>query len=352
MGSRLKLPPYVHAFVDRHGKPRYYLRRPGFKRMPLPGIPYSPEFMEAHAAGMAGSIMPKIEPGASRTKVGTVGALAVAYLTSAPFRSLAVTTQQTYRGIIESFRAEHGDKRVALLQREHIARLISKKAATPAAANNLLRMLRTLMQFAVNEGIRGDDPTTGVKPVKGRFEGFHTWTEDEIATYEAKHPIGTRARLALGLLLFSAQRRGDVVRMGRQHVRDGVLAIRQQKTGTLVEIPVHPKLAEIIEATPNDHLTFLVTEFGKSFSPAGFGNLFRNWCREAGLPDVCSAHGLRKAASRRLAEAGCTAHEIMAITGHKTLKEVTRYTAAVDRKLLGESAMAKIRNRTSIGKPE
>lgn len=349
---RLRLPPYVHAFVDRHGKARYYLRRPGFKRLPLPGAPYSPEFMEAHAAGMAGLDAPRLEIGASGTTPGTVGAVVVAYFNSAAFRTLAPTTQRTYRGIVEAFRSEHGDKRIALLQREHIARLIHRKAATPAAANNLLRMLRTLLQFAMNEGFRKDDPTAGVKPVKSRSEGFHTWSEEEIAAFEARHALGSRARLALSLLLYTAQRRGDVVRMGRQHIRDGTLTCRQGKTGAVVQIPVHADLRAAIDACPNDHLTFLVTESGKPFSPAGFGNLFREWCREAGLPEACSAHGLRKAAARRLAEAQCTAHQIMAITGHRTLKEVTRYTAAVDRKRLAASAMEKFIAGTAIGKPK
>lgn len=353
MGPRLKLPPYVHAFTDRHGKSRYYLRRPGFKRIPLPGLPWSPEFMAAHSGGMAGDIAGgQLAPGENRTRPGTISALIVAYFNSAQFKSLSRSTQTTYRGIVERFRIDHGDKRVALLERDHIAKMLRQKVGTPAAANNWLRMVRMLMQFAVTEGMRRDDPTLGVKGIKSKSEGFHTWTEDEICAFEAHHAIGTRARLALALLLFTAQRRGDVVRMGRQHIRNGVLSIRQQKTGTLVEIPVHVELAKIIEATPAENLTFLVTEYGKPFSPAGFGNLFRDWCRSAGLLEHCSAHGLRKAASRRLAEAGCTAHEIMAITGHLTLKEVTRYTAAVDRKRLAVTAMQKTATRTSVGKPE
>lgn len=154
------------------------------------------------------------------------------------------------------------------------------------------------------------------------------------------------------LLLYTAQRRSDVVRMGRQHVRDGILTMRQQKTGAEVSIPMHPQLQAIIAATAKDNLTFLVTGAGKPFSPAGFTNWFRQCCNEAGLPKGCSPHGLRKAASRRLAEHGCSPHEIMAITGHKTLKEVTRYTAAVDRKRLAITAMSKTITGTSSGKPE
>jgi len=305
--------------------------------------------MRAYETALAGEA-PRVEVGASRTRPGTVNAAVIGYFNSKGFRSLSSATQTTYRGILEGFRSEHGDKRIALLDRKHIERLISKKAETPSAANNLLRMLRVLMQFAVGDGMRRDDPTAGVRGIKVRTGGFHSWSEDEIAAFEARHPIGTRARLALALLLYSAQRRSDVVRMGRQHVRDGVLTIQQQKTGMTVDVPLHFELKTILDATPSDNLTFLVTTLGKPFSPAGFTNWFRERCNEAGLPRGCAPHGLRKAASRRLAEHGCTAHEIMAITGHTTLKEVSRYTAAIRRKHLAARAMSKI--GTSSGKPE
>jgi integrase len=348
---KMRLPPYVQAFTDRHGRARYYFRRPGYARISLPGLPWSPEFMAAHEAAMKGEGLPRHEIGADRTMPGTINALCVAYFASGDFKMLSESTQATYRGILERFREEHGTKRVALLQREHISRMMSGKAERPAAAHNLLRMIRLVMKFAVTHGWRRDDPTIGLKSPKMKSGGFYTWTEADIAKFEAKHLIGSRARLALALLLYTAQRRSDAIRMGKQHIRDGVLAIRQKKTGTLVEVPVHTDLRAIIDATPSDHLTFLTTDSGKPFTAAGFGNWFRDVCREAGLPKGCAAHGLRKAASRRLAEAGCTAHEIMAWTGHKTLREVTRYTEAADRRALAVTAIEKLGKRTSSVKP-
>jgi integrase len=128
--------------------------------------------------------------------------------------------------------------------------------------------------------------------------------------------------------------------MGRQHLRDGVLYVRQQKTGIELAIPLHPTLATAIAEMAADHLTLLTTQTGKPFSAAGFGNWFRDRCNEARLPH-CSAHGLRKAAARRLAEAGCTMHEIAAITGHASLSEVQRYTKAADQARLARAAMDK-----------
>jgi hypothetical protein len=148
--------------------------------------------------------------------------------------------------------------------------------------------------------------------------GIPTWTEDEIARYEQRHPPGTKARLALELLLQTGHARSDVVRMGRQHIKDGVLSMRRQKTDVAFDIPVLPGLAREIELHPKDQLTFLTTEWGKPFTPAGFGNWFRDPCNEAGLPQ-CSARGLRKASAVRHALRGATAPELMAWHGWNSI---------------------------------
>jgi integrase len=165
--------------------------------------------------------------------------------------------------------------------------------------------------------------------------------EEDIAAFEARWPIGTRQRLALALLLYTGQRRGDVVRMGRQHISGDAIRVVQGKTGASLLIPIHRELKQAIADTPNGNLTFLTTAFGKAFTAAGFGNWFRDACDEAGLKGR-SAHGLRKAAARRLAEAGCSALQIGAITGHKTLKEIARYTAAADQERMARDAVDRL----------
>jgi integrase len=296
--------------------------------------------MTAYAAAMAGQ-MP-ITIGARRVKPGTIAALAVTYLTLPKFLAKSSATQATYRNIVERFRVEHGDKPVASLERKHLTAMLAKKVKTPAAANHWLRLIKTMMTLAVDEGMRPDNPAAGLEPLKHRSPGFHTWTEEQIAAFEARYPIGTKARLALALLLYTAQRRSDVVRMGRQHVRGGVVHIRQQKTGKVMTIPLHPVLATVIEAAPMDQLTFLVTEYGKPFTAAGFGNWFRQRCDEARLAKECTAHGLRKAACRRLAEAGCSASQIAAISGHATLREVERYVKMADQERLARAAISAV----------
>jgi len=173
----------------------------------------------------------------------------------------------------------------------------NEKVVLPARLREIshVRLLRILLALARDEGIRDDDPTVGIKRPKLSAEGWHTWTEDEIAAFEAKHAVGTQARLAFSLALYTGQRSADLIRMGKQHVRDGRISVAQQKTGRRLWIPLHPDLNAIIAATPADHLTFLVTQWGKPHASANsFGQRIKLWAREAGLIGT-PLHGLRKA---------------------------------------------------------
>ena len=333
----MKLPKYVQAWVDREGRAHHYFRRAGYPRVRLPGLPWSPRFMAAYEAASQG---PQLAVGAKRVKPGTVHAAIAGYFTSLEFRSLTPGTQRGRRFILENFRAQHGDKPIALLPPEFIAHELRSKK--PFAAKTWLKTLRHLIRFCVAEKMASTDPTRDVTlPRAPASDGFHTWTEDEISQFEAHHPIGTQARLALALLLYTGQRAGDVRTMGRQHVRDGVVTLKQQKTGAALAIPIHSELRAVLDATLSEHLTFLVTPRGKPYTANGFSKWIREQCDAAGLPKACSAHGLRKAACRRLAEAGCSANEIASISGHRTLKEVERYTRAVDQARLARNAMAR-----------
>lgn len=336
---RKRLPKYVSEFADRHGKIRVRFRRKGQADYYFQSVPWTHEFMQEYQACLDREAAPAIQPGINRSKPGSFNALIATYYGSPEFKGLRSSTQATYRGILERFRAKHGDKRVAAMERKHIKAIMGAMHETPAAANNLLDRLKGLMALAIDIGMRKDDPTVRMRGYANKGDGFHTWTEDDIAAFEARHEIGSKPRLALALMLYTGQRRSDAVTMGRQHVNGHRIKVRQQKTDARLEIPMHPTLQAVMAATPRENLTFLVTSFGKPFTPAGFGNWFRERCNEAGLSH-CSAHGLRKAAARRLAEAGCSNQQIKAITGHKTDKEVSRYTAAADQVRLADQAMA------------
>ena len=333
----MKLPKYVQHWVDHDGRAHCYFRRRGYPRVRLPGLPWSPSFMAAYEAALSG---PRAAIGAGRIKPGSVSAVVAEYFDSQQFfASKSPGTQRMRRGILERFRAAYGDRPFALLPPEWIEALLDAKP--PHAARSWLVTLRSLCQFAVKRGWLRTDPTRDIKQRSIKGDGFHTWTEEEISQFEAHHPMGSKPRLALALLLYTAQRRSDVVRIGRQHIKDGVLTVKQQKTGVTLAIPVHPQLQAVLDATPSEHLTFLVTATGKPYGGNAFSEQFRNWCDAAGLPKRCSAHGLRKAACRRLAEAGCSANEIMSISGHTTMKEIVRYTKAADQARLARNALAK-----------
>jgi integrase len=246
--TRHKLPKYVQGWVDSEGRAHHYLRRSGYPRVRLPGLPWSPSFMAEYEKAMSGA---RTAIGAGRIKPGSVAAVVAEYLDSqSAFGSKAAGTQRQRRGILERFRTAYGDRPFALLPPEWIeARLDSM---SPHAARNCLGTLRSLCQFALKRGYLRTDPTANIKlrPIKG--DGFHTWSEDEIAQFEARHAVGTKERLALALLLYTAQRRSDVIRMGRQHIKDGVLIVKQQKTGATLAIPVHPHLQTVLDATPGE----------------------------------------------------------------------------------------------------
>ena len=303
--------------------------------------------MRQYAAALDGVKAPTAI-GSERTRPGSLDALVVSYY-KLVFPRLKASTQAMRRNIIERIRMEHGKDPLVLLKREHIAAMLAARAATPEAANNLLKVLRSMLEHAVDIGMLADNPAARVKKFPTRGEGVHTWTEAEVAQFQTRHPIGSKAWPALALLL-TAQRRSDVVRMGWQHIADNSIAVRQEKTDTVLMVPldIDASLRQALERVPRTNMTFLTTEYGAPFSVAGFGQWFRQRCDEAGLPQ-CSAHGLRKLVATRLANAGCSEREIMAITGHKSVSEVSRYTKARDQRRLGQSAADKLKRATIVG---
>jgi integrase len=248
--------------------------------------------MAAYQAALAGVTAPR-EIGASRTKPGTVNAAIVGYYQSIAFRGLAASTQYQRRLVLEKVRNQ-----IAGLESKLVVRRLS--GLKPVEARDWLKALRGLLEFAVAEGFRADNPMQGIKLSKHKERSYHPWTAEEIAQFEAHHPIGTKPRLAFALLLDTVQRRGDVIRLGPQHVRDGAIHIRQQKTGRELVIPIRPSLQAVLDGTPCKHLTFLVPERGKPYNGDNFSQTFRLWCDAAGLPKRCTVHGLRHAGTSRL----------------------------------------------------
>jgi integrase len=348
--ARIRL-RYVNSFANpdrKNGTVRHYFRKRGMKDIPLPGIPGSEEFMAAYAMALAGmSEAPKLEIGAKRTEPGTINALVVSYYRSDEWQhGLEEATRKHRRRIIEKFRVRHGDKRVRLLRHEHVVKMLAELDKA-SAKRHWLKAIRPLLRHAVPTML-AEDPTLGVvAPKLPKSKGYHSWTDAEIAQYRAYWPCGTQQRLVFEFALETVSRKAEVVRLGRQHVSNGRVRIERIKGSDDVEIPVTPELMAAIDAMPKGNLTFIVTAAGKPRSKVGLGNDFAKWAREAGLPDHCRLHGLKKAGMRRLAEDGGTTHELMAISGHRTLSEVQRYTRGANNRRLADSGMAKRRDRNA-----
>jgi integrase len=251
--------------------------------------------------------------------------------------------------LISALREQHGDKRIALLPPEFIERMLDQMA--PVAARNFLKALRGLLEFAVKQKFCLSNPARNIKLPKYKSGHHRPWTDAQVEQYERHHAIGSEARLALALGLFTIQRAGDLIRLGPQHIRkteDGPeLKFRQGKTGAEMVLPIVPELQTIIDATPSGHMTFLVTKTGRQWPSTYFSNQFREWCNGAGLPHDCTFHGLRATGCTRLADAGYSVHEIASWSGHMSLKEVERYTKSFNQKRLARGSAEGVR-RTKI----
>jgi integrase len=346
--------PYLHEIKDRHGHPRVYLRKAGCPSVALPLPVGSRAFLEAYHAALEAA--PALIKG--KAKPRTIAAVVDLYCHSRKWTDLSANSQRSYRYTLESFVAEHGHRLVADMQAKHVAAIMEARASTPVAANRIRKLLQAMMKMAIMQGWRKDNPCLAVDNFKIRSKGHRTWTDDEITAYRTHYAIGTEQRLAFELLLNTGQRVSDVVKMGRRHmgeiIVDGVpvkvITITQKKSGDTVEVnvPILPALKVALDELQARRITptFLINQYGAARTEGGLSTMFIQWRGKAGLPDDLHAHGLRKAFCRVAAEAGLTVHEIMALSGHKSVTEVMRYTVAVDRKKLAASGMAKIEART------
>lgn len=337
------LPKHCSLVIDTHrkGKARRIRFRAKGVDTYLPYPPSGPEFEKAYADALAGVVEWKASVGAARTKPGSFDALAVSYYRSTKFNGLRDSTKRVYRLIIERFRLTYGHCIVKEFRYRHVDLIIGGMADRPQAANRLLSILKIMLDQAVAKGWITHNPTLSFDGFSKKTKGFHSWTEAEIAAYLARHAEGSKARLALILFLYTAQRRSDVAAMGWGQVKGKFISVKQIKTGTELDLFMLSELTNAIRSLPRDKPTFLITAFGKPFTPAGFGNWFRERCNEAGLPQ-CSAHGLRKAAARRMAEGNMSGDVIKAVTGHTSLQQVSIYTAAANQAALAEKGIKAI----------
>jgi integrase len=347
---------YVHEDADRNGNVRvYFWRGKGHRKIRIRETPGTPAFRAAYDAALAeDTTKPAAEQSISAApKKGTWRWLCVEYLSSGEFIQLGHHTRRRRRQLLEQTWSEPiAPKAVERFAEFPLNRMTAKairvlrdrKANVPESANGLVKAIRQVFTWAIKAEIEGvtSNPARDVPYFPSKGPGWHTWTVEEVRQYEARHPVGTKARLALDLLLYTGVRRSDVVRLGRQMVRRGWLHFTEMKGRERLPkeraIPILSVLAKSIAATPSNNMAFLTTEYGQPFTGNGFGNKMREWCDEAGLPH-CSAHGLRKAGATIAAENGASDRQLMAIFGWETEKQANVYTKKADRKRLAGDSM-------------
>lgn len=336
----------VTPYTDRQGVRRYRFRRKGITREM--GTDYgSPEFVRRYEAALSEVAGHKIA--SPKTKPGTISDLLSRYYPLVAAR-WSVSTMKTNRALLERFRDAHGHRPVGTMRPHHMDMILAKMTATPAAAYNLRKRLIPVFKLAIKLGWLTVNPAQMADPVPYQAKGFHTWTEAEIETYYDFYKPGTIPHRVMQLMLWTGAARVDAVKLGwfsiKQTPEGERLQYTRQKTGrmkspVLISIPISPELRALLDTLPKDAGTFLQTAQGAQRSAKGLTGDMRKWCDAADLPE-CTPHGLRKAIARRLAEAGANAHTIGAVTGHKTLSEVQRYTEAADRDRLAASGMSLI----------
>jgi integrase len=353
------LPRYVTSFFDRHGKPHLRFRRQGFDSHYFKAVLGTEEFRAEYHACLNPTAVGAATMTVSRAAPGTINDLVERYYNPPTRLGPSGVTQAKVRAVIESFRRGRGDRKVIDVRFDHLDAIIARKrdksmVATKSgtrvtggihAARKLRKELIRLFDFAVklelcksNPALSTSEVTTSVSERTG---GFHCWTEEEIAQFRAFHPLGTRERLGMELLLWTDQRRSDVVKMGRAQIKDGRIPVQQQKTGKALWLPVAPQLLEAIVATPpisSTQICFLMTKRGKPFTKESFGNFFRKACTDAGLPH-CSAHGLRKATLRRMAELEMANKSMKSVSGQTRDDTLAGYTATANQMSLADRAI-------------
>jgi hypothetical protein len=254
---------FVVEDVDRHGNVRIYFRRPGFAKIRLRGLPGSEEFQTAYAASLAKTEAGGMPRKSFEAERGSMAWLCLQYYRCSGFHRLEARTRHVRRLILDSLcKSGAGPLPFNKLTPLSILKWRDAKADMPEGANALIKALRQLYGFAIEYRHANKNPAKDVKYLKGNSEGFRSWSEEEIAQFEACHPVGSKARLALALLLYTGQRRSDIVLFGRRHMRGEWLHFTQRKNRArkpiTLTLPLHPELQRIIEATPTGALAFLV----------------------------------------------------------------------------------------------
>jgi integrase len=329
-----KLPPHVERNSVK-GHTYLSFRIGKGPRIRLPADPTSEEFRAAYAAAMASYAVPKKETGS------TINTLIESYLRSGAYIGLAEMSKPGYMSRLNAIREEHGHRSLAGLTRERLNKAILEPLTDrPAAQLDTLKKLRILIKHGIDKNLLTHDPSVGIKRPKQKE--IRAWADAEMAAFERRWPIGTKQRTAYALMLNAGTARVDVHRITWAQIDHETVDYTRHKSKVPVQICIAADLRKALDAAPREHVTVINTEFGKPFTIDGFSGFMRDAMKAAGLPLDCKPHGLRKTLGRLLADAGATAHEIMAALGHTTLAQAEKYTREADRRRGARRAVLKL----------
>ena len=272
---------------------------------------------------------------------GSFARALAAYKQSQAWRTLSEATQRQRTNILKHVEAKVGASRLKDWKRGDIVAGRDARSATPAQAINFVKAMRGLFGWAHEAGHVAVNPCDGVKASSVAGAGFAVWTESDVAAYRSRWPLGTHQRLAFEVLRETGLRRGDAVRIGPSHVREGVIRLETEKTATPVALAVTDTLAAAIAAGPNGAATFIVGVNGKPLVKESFTNMFREWALAAGVNK--SPHGIRKAAATADAHDGYSDAELSAKFGWTGRKMAALYTQAASRERLALAAAERSR---------
>lgn len=338
-------PPHLQRHTTRHGQPAWYVRLGRGPLVRIRGEYGTPEFMAAYDAAVKGE-----RPPVRAAKAGTLAWLVERYRETPAWRSLSNATRRQRENILKHVLQSAGAQPYSAINERTI--VAGRDRRTPAQGRHFIDTMRGLFAWAKEADLVQVNPASAVRyPQQKKTQGFPVWTEADLTRYEGRWPLGTKERVWLAVLLYTGLRRGDAVRLGRQHVRNGVASLRTEKTDTEVHIPILPELAHVLSAGPTGELAFICGTNGKPLTKESFGNVFSDACRAAGIRK--SAHGVRKAGATRAANNGATVAQLEAIFGWTGGRMASHYTKSADRARLAREAIGKLANaeRTSMVLP-
>lgn len=337
---------YVTSSPDRHGRIRHRFRLNGLSRY-FPGNPGDDEFEAAYHKALkeaAGDLLkhkaPPLSKDDERAPEGSVARLILNYQRTPRYRKLSPSARRQYDSAFATFDQKFGKAPVKDITTKFVLKMMNGLRDRPGVANAYLRTLKMLLNFAILRGEIATNPTNGVKQIP--LGTWDTWAEEHIAAFENRWPLGTIERRILNVGLATGQRATDLVAIKTSDIQNEYVSVRQSKTGAVVILPIIDELVTDLAAFPPKGEHLIHRADGKGYTASGVSHILKAALREVGLPDSLNLHGLRKACCRRLAEAGATEREIMAVSGHKSPQMVSGYVAAADQKKLATAAMAKV----------